>query len=89
MPAFDGFPFILSYDEARLIAGRDEPEEIADVFLTKGVKLAVIKLGKDGCFIKNTGGEKYLMPAYTNIKPVDTTGAGDSFVAGFLTGALI
>jgi len=78
--------FIPSYDEARLIAGKDDPEDIADVFLSKGVKLAVIKLGKDGCFIKNKEGEKYKVPTYTDIKAVDTTGAGDSFAAGFIAG---
>lgn len=80
--------FIPSYDEARMIAGKDEPEEIADVFLSKGVKLAVIKLGKDGCFIKNHDGEKYTIPTYSQIQAVDTTGAGDSFVAGFLSGII-
>lgn len=80
--------FIPSYDEARMIAGKDEPEEIADVFLSKGVKLAVIKLGKEGCFIKSKDGEKSTIPTYSDIKAVDATGAGDSFVAGFLTGVL-
>jgi len=80
--------FIPSYDEAKMIAGKEEPEEIADVFLSKGVKLAVIKLGKDGCFIKSKDGEKHLIPTYTDIKAVDATGAGDSFVAGFLTGLI-
>lgn len=78
--------FIPSYDEAKLIAGKDDPEEIADVFISKGVKLAVIKLGKEGCFIKSKDGEKYTLPAYTSIEAVDATGAGDSFVAGFITG---
>jgi len=80
--------FIPSYDEARMISGKDEPEEIADVFLNRGVRLAVIKLGKEGCFIKNSDGERYNIPTYTDIKAVDATGAGDSFVAGFLTGVL-
>jgi sugar/nucleoside kinase (ribokinase family) len=50
-----------------------------------GPKVVVIKLGKDGCFIKTKEGEKYIIPTYDRIKPVDTTGAGDSFCAGFLT----
>jgi len=81
--------FMPSYDEARMIAGKDEPEDIADVFLVKGVKLAVIKLGKDGCFIKKNDGEKYTIPTYNQIKAVDTTGAGDSFAAGFLSGLIM
>lgn len=80
--------FIPSYDEARMISGKDEPEEIADVFLARGVRLAVIKLGKEGCYIKSCLGEKYRIPTYTEIKAVDATGAGDSFVAGFLAGVL-
>jgi sugar/nucleoside kinase (ribokinase family) len=78
--------FMPSYDEARMIAGKDEAEDIADVFLSKGVKLAVIKLGRDGCFIKSNNGEKYRIPTYTNVEAVDATGAGDSFAAGFITG---
>lgn len=78
--------FIPSYDEAKMIADKDEPEDIADVFLAKGVGLAVIKLGKDGCFIKKNDNEKYTIPTYNQIKAVDTTGAGDSFAAGFLSG---
>lgn len=78
--------FIPSYEEAVNLSGKKDPEEISDVFLSMGVKVSVIKLGKDGCFIKSAGGEKYSIPTYTDIKPVDTNGAGDSFVAGFLTG---
>lgn len=78
--------FIPSYEEAVQLSGREKPEDIADVFLSQGVKVAVIKMGKDGCFIKASSGEMYTIPTYTDIKPVDTTGAGDSFAAGFLTG---
>lgn len=78
--------FMPSIDEASMLSGKREPEEIADVFFEMGVKTVVIKLGKKGCFIKNPNGESYTIPTYTKIKAVDTTGAGDSFVAGFLTG---
>ena len=79
-------PFIPSLEEAVMLSGKEEPEAIADVFLAMGVKIAVIKLGKQGCFIKDLNGEKHWIPTYSKIKAVDTTGAGDSFVAGFLTG---
>jgi len=78
--------FMPSYEEAVQLSGKEKPEDIADVFLSMGVKTAVVKLGKDGCFIKDSGGEKHTIPTYEDIKPVDTTGAGDSFAAGFLTG---
>ncbi|MGA2642398.1 MAG: carbohydrate kinase family protein, partial [Spirochaetia bacterium] len=80
--------FIPSYEEAVMFCNKTEPEEIADFFLETGVQTIVIKLGEKGCFVKNETGQKYAVPAYKNIKTVDTTGAGDSFVAGFLTGLL-
>jgi sugar/nucleoside kinase (ribokinase family) len=78
--------FIPSIEEAMMLSKKEDPEEIADVFLSMGVKTTVIKMGKQGCFIKDSNGEKYTIPTYSSIKAVDTTGAGDSFVAGFLTG---
>jgi len=77
--------FLPSYEEAAELSGKTDPEEMADVFLAYGPKIVVIKLGKDGCFIKTQEGEKYSIPTYDRIKAVDTTGAGDSFCAGFLT----
>jgi sugar/nucleoside kinase (ribokinase family) len=81
--------FMPSYDEAKMITGKDDPEAIADTLLSKGVKLAVVKLGIDGCYIKNYDGEKHLIPTYSHIKAIDTTGAGDAFSAGFLAGLIM
>lgn len=78
--------FMPSIEEAVMLSGKEDPNEIADIFLSMGVKTVVIKLGKDGCFMKDEKGKKYLIPAYDKIRAVDTTGAGDSFVSGFLTG---
>lgn len=86
MPYIDYF--MPSYEEAVQLSGKTEPEQIADVFLQMGVKNAVIKLGKKGCLIKNYIGEKYNVPAFKGLVPVDTTGAGNAFTAGFLTGLI-
>lgn len=67
-------------DEARYFTGREEPEEMADVFLSYGVKNVVIKLGAKGCFFKNAS-QTIRLPAF-DIDAVDATGAGDCFVAG-------
>jgi sugar/nucleoside kinase (ribokinase family) len=84
MPYIDYF--LPSYEEAVELSGETDPEKIADVFLEMGPHTVVIKLGKDGCFIKSTlTNEKYTIPTFTNIKAVDTTGAGDAFCAGFLS----
>ncbi|MDC7228416.1 MAG: carbohydrate kinase family protein [Spirochaetales bacterium] len=76
--------FIPSIGEGEEITGVERPEEMAEIFMRKGVKNVVIKMGKDGVYIKNDTLEK-VIPAF-RVEVVDTTGAGDSFVAGFLTG---
>ena len=78
--------FMPSYEEAVQLSGKEKPEEMAEVFLSMGVKNVVIKLGKKGCYIKAGAGQEYYIPTFDRIKAVDATGAGDSFVAGFLTG---
>ena len=67
--------------EAAYYTGETEPEKMADVFLTKGVRNVIIKLGGKGCFFKNSE-ESIYMPAF-EIGAVDATGAGDNFLAGF------
>lgn len=77
--------FMPSIDEARLIAGREEPEEIADVFMEKGAKNVIIKLGGKGSFLRLADwSEGKVFPVLKGITAVDTTGAGDSFCSGFL-----
>ena len=68
-------------DEARWYSGKEEPEEMADVFLGMGVKNVLIKLGAKGCLLKNAE-ERIFLPAFP-VKAVDSTGAGDNFAAGF------
>ncbi len=78
--------FLPNIEEASMISGKDSPEEIADYFLSYGVRVIGLKMGDKGCYIKSKDKGFYL-PAF-KVKPVDTTGAGDAFVAGFLTGVL-
>ena len=68
-------------DEARFYSGKDNPEEMADVFLNLGVRNVIVKLGARGCILKNAQGTVSL-PPYP-IRAVDATGAGDNFIAGF------
>lgn len=72
-----------NYEEAKAVSGLSDPDEIADAFLDCGVTCMVIKMGKDGCFIK-TKDQRFMIPAYPHTRCVDTTGAGDNFAAGFL-----
>ena len=70
-------------DEARFFTGEDKPEKMAEAFLAKGVKNVIIKLGGRGCFLMNNS-EKIHLFAH-KIDVVDATGAGDNFMAGFVS----
>ena len=80
--------FLPSYEEAQMLAGgREDPAEIARVFLDLGAKCVGIKLGAQGCFMQAQGGAGMRIGTQA-VQAVDTLGAGDSFVAGFLAGVL-
>lgn len=78
--------FLPSIEEARMITGKKKEGEIAKILIDKGVKIVALKMEKEECYIR-TKSEKIRIPAYS-IEAIDTTGAGDAFVAGFLTGIL-
>ena len=73
-------------DEAAYFSGKKDPDEMADVFLRAGVKNVIIKLGAEGCLLKG-GNIRLRLPAYP-VNAVDTTGAGDQFLTGFVSGIL-
>lgn len=74
-----------SIDEAVCIAGEEDPEKIADVFVSKGAKNVIIKLGSKGSFLRKENEAKgKVFPPFFVENPVDTTGAGDSFCSGFI-----
>lgn len=76
--------FIPSEEEAALISGQKIPEKIADTLLDMGTKNVLIKMGEKGAYFKNN--ESSFLISTHKVKVIDTTGAGDSFVGGFLTG---
>lgn len=79
--------FLPSVKEAARITGREKPEDMAAFLRERGVANVVIKLGEQGCLVLPAGGQGFRVEAFP-VRVVDTTGAGDSFVAGFLTGLL-
>jgi sugar/nucleoside kinase (ribokinase family) len=79
--------FFPSYKEAAKITDMQKPEEMTVVLQDWGVENVVIKMGAEGCYVKPAGAEGFFVPAF-HTTVVDTTGAGDSFVAGFLSGLL-
>ncbi|MDD5253708.1 MAG: adenosine kinase [Candidatus Nanoarchaeia archaeon] len=69
-------------DEAKALTGK-EREEALD-FLGKLCNIAVVKIGKEGCLIKNKN-KIIRVPGY-KVKLIDSAGAGDMYAAGFLYG---
>ncbi|WP_424359911.1 carbohydrate kinase family protein [Methanocella sp. MCL-LM] len=88
-PIFDILPkvdvFLPNIDESRKILGNDKlsPEDAAKIFLDMGVEVAAIKMGKDGCYVAS-GSYAEFIPSF-KVPVVDTTGAGDTFNAGFIS----
>ena len=70
--------------EAEAFTGRPAHEALQE--LARWVDVAVVTVGKEGALVCG-GGETVAVPA-SGCKPVDTTGAGDHFAAGFLYGRL-
>ncbi|MEA4914748.1 MAG: carbohydrate kinase family protein [Christensenella sp.] len=70
--------------EAMKISGTGNPED-ALRFLARYTKHPVITLGKGGCAYFDDGAVQYL-PAIDDFHAVDTTGAGDNFMAGVIYG---
>lgn len=70
-------------EEIALLTGEKDPKINAELLVESGVSCAVIKCGSKGCIIR-TREEMYHIPAYPVKNCIDTTGAGDSFAAGFL-----
>ena len=70
-------------DEARYYSGKEDPEEMAEVFLNSGAESVIIKLGAKGCYYRDRN-MSLSLPAFP-VRAVDATGAGDNFLAGFIS----
>lgn len=71
-------------EEAKSFSGK-EPEEALHIFGDQ-CEIAVVKVGKAGSLIKHKGTVTSVKPIIAD--PVDTTGAGDLYAAGFLYGLI-
>ena len=70
-------------EEAMLLTGKNAVEDAARELKEAGVCHVVVKCGRRGCYALDDESEMWI-PAEPDVKCVDTTGAGDSFAAGFL-----
>ena len=78
--------FILNYDEGRNLTGHTLPENILHILEAYTRGTVVMTLGADGCCLRGIDGVQ-MIPALP-VHATDHTGAGDSFVAGFIAGLL-
>ena len=69
-------------EEARAFTGK-EPKE-ALIHISEHCDIAIVKIGKDGSYIKSGHTQIQVKPRLANA--IDTTGAGDLFASGFLYG---
>ncbi len=72
-------------EEAAVLTGADDPETQC-ARLSERFPLVVIKRGGAGC-VAASGAERWRIAAPT-VDVIDTTGAGDAFLAGFLAARL-
>ena len=73
----------LAREETEACTGERDPRRVAAALISRGVKLACITLGAGGAFARQ-GAREFRVPA-PRVRVVDTTGAGDGFVAGLLS----
>jgi len=72
-------------EEAKAFTGM-EPEAALEE-ISKVADIAIVKIGKKGSMIKQ--GNTIVNVDVREIEPIDTTGAGDIYAAGFLYGLII
>ena len=86
LPAMPYLDFFMpNLEEAQMITGLTDLDELCDFFLNAGAKHVVLKMGARGSLIKNKEGMRLRIPAF-RVDVVDTTGCGDAWTGGFITG---
>ena len=82
--------YVPSHKEASHQTGLADPEQILAAFRKAGARGIVgVKLGSDGALLSPQAGKMVEIPPVVPPGPVvDTTGAGDCFIAGLLCGLL-
>ena len=87
----DALPFLdwvlPSEAEAEQLTGEKDVRGQARALRAGGARNVGIKRGDQGCFVLPEAGEPFVVPAFP-VVAVDSLGAGDAWVAGFLLGLL-
>ncbi len=80
--------FMPGFEEAVMMCGRSERAEVIRWFLDRGAGHTVFKMGGQGSSIawKEGGGVREVRVPALEVPVVDSTGCGDAYCAGFITG---
>lgn len=78
--------FFPGREEGQILSGYSDLEDIAKFYLDKGVKTVVVTEA-DGAYYHSSDGQKGFVPGF-DVEVVDTVGAGDAFVVGFISAVL-
>ncbi|MBU4444590.1 MAG: carbohydrate kinase [Candidatus Marinimicrobia bacterium] len=76
----------MSLEEALFLSGENSLSKAVPKLFFNKTKILAITRGKDGCFLKNQHASVEV-PAY-KVAVKDSTGCGDAFLAGLLTGII-
>jgi 2-dehydro-3-deoxygluconokinase len=76
---------LTTLDDEHLLHGLGDADQVIEHWQKLGAAEVLVKLGSEGCMISSG---RLQVPAEQGIRPLDTTGAGDSFNAGYLAGRL-
>lgn len=76
--------YVPNQKEAAKVTGKTNPKEAIKV-LSQYFEKPIVKLDKDGCMGMENG-EIFIVPSINEFHRVDSTGAGDAFLAGFMYG---
>lgn len=73
----------VSEEEMTLLTGEHDLQKGAAMLSSFGPTLVLVSLGAKGAFYHSVSGHSGILPTY-DVKTVDTTGAGDAFLAAIL-----
>lgn len=74
---------VFANEEEAFAFAKDSPVEALNI-IAQNVDISIVKVGKDGSFIKSGNSIFPIQPFAADV--IDTTGAGDLYAAGFLYG---
>jgi sugar/nucleoside kinase (ribokinase family) len=72
-------------EEAGWLVGTEDRAEIIRWFHNRGVGTTLLTMGGDGVSVAPNGEAETVLPAY-EVEVIDSTGCGDAFSAGFISG---